>query len=167
MFPVAGVLEGRPIRLRCHARKQNRVGWYRFKAPPGLHSMRLNVKTRAVQSWIDSNRSLRNGEVNLKLPRKAVSQVALRVHQEPGYYAVAAFPIPSSSNAPRPRSPSEIGGTGTHHVLGSRRLLQAGEPFLGTTRGQSAAGSRVRRDSGRSTGKRKARRRSLCVAIPF
>ena len=57
--------------------------------------MKLNVKARAVEAWIDSEPvPVRNGEVNLKSPRKAVSQVALCVHQEPGYYAGAAFPNP-------------------------------------------------------------------------
>jgi hypothetical protein len=79
--------------------KQNRVGWYRFKAPPGLRQMKLDVKAAAVEAWVDGElAAVRNGEIKLKSAKKAVSQVALRVRHEPGYYAGAAFLEPVRFN---------------------------------------------------------------------
>ena len=76
-------------------RKEKRVGWYRFSAPPGLKSMRLNLNARKVTAWIDGQAAkVEDGRITLDLPMEGVSQVALRVEQEPGFYAGAAFPLP-------------------------------------------------------------------------
>jgi hypothetical protein len=75
--------------------KDHRIGWYRFKAPPGLTRMRIAAKARGIEAWINGEKVLvRNGEIKLRSPIKQVSQVALRVEQEPGTYAGAVFPHP-------------------------------------------------------------------------
>jgi len=75
--------------------EKSRVGWYRFEAPPGLKSMKLNVKARNVQVWVDGEPvEIHDGKVTLPSPKKKVSKIALRVEHEPGYYAGAALPEP-------------------------------------------------------------------------
>ncbi len=75
--------------------KDNRIGWYRFSAPPGLKSMRLNNNSRGVQAWIDGQLAkVEQGRITLESVIEGVSQVALRVEQKPGCYAGAAFHLP-------------------------------------------------------------------------
>ena len=75
--------------------KENRVGWYRFPAPPGMKAMRLNMNARKVETWVDGNSvEVTGGRIDLGSPMQGISQVALRVEQEPGCYAGAAFPLP-------------------------------------------------------------------------
>jgi hypothetical protein len=75
--------------------KERRVGWYRFSAPPGMSSMTLNLKAEAVTAWVDGQPvEVDEGRIVLEAPRKDTSQIALRVEQEPGCYAGAAFPLP-------------------------------------------------------------------------
>ena len=87
--------------------KERRVGWYRFSAPPGLSSMRLNLKARAVTAWIDGQPVDVEGkeEIVLEAPRKDTSQIALRVKQEPGCYAGAAFVLPVAFTCEEGRMP--------------------------------------------------------------
>jgi hypothetical protein len=74
---------------------KQRVGWYRFKAPPGAQVLNLGLKGRRVQAWVDGTPvAVREGRIVLDPPKKLASQVALRVEQEAGYYAGAAFPEP-------------------------------------------------------------------------
>ena len=74
---------------------KSHVGWYRFEAPPGLKLMKLNIKARNVQAWVDGESvKVRDRNVTLPSPKKKVSKIALRVEHEPGYYAGAAFPEP-------------------------------------------------------------------------
>ena len=75
--------------------KESRVGWYRFLAPPGLKSMRVNLNARKVTAWIDGKSvTVQGGRITLESPMEEVCQVALRVEQKPGCYAGAAFPLP-------------------------------------------------------------------------
>lgn len=75
--------------------KKNRVGWYRFPAPPGMKTMRLNTNARGITAWVDGQPvKVEGGRIELESPIEGVSQVALRVEQEPGRYAGAAFSLP-------------------------------------------------------------------------
>jgi len=76
-------------------KKESSVGWYRFSAPPGLTSMRLNLNAGGIQAWIDGQPTrAEEGRITLESPIEGVSQVALRIEQEPGCYAGAAFHLP-------------------------------------------------------------------------
>jgi hypothetical protein len=107
--------------------KEKRVGWYRFKAPPGLTRMRIAAKARGIEAWINGEKVLvQNGEIKLRSPIKQVSQVALRVEQEPGTYAGAVFPHPVAFECREGQIPlgdwSEFGlstysGAGIYHKL--------------------------------------------------
>lgn len=89
--------EPQKLILDIMPRKKNRLGWYRFAAPPGLWAIKLNLKGRGVQAWINGKpAAVREGKITLTTPLETVSQVALRVEQEPGCYAGAAFPEPIS-----------------------------------------------------------------------
>jgi hypothetical protein len=76
-------------------RKAKRIGWYRFKAPPGVRTIQLQMQARRVRAWIDGETvSIESGTIHLTNARRAVSQIALQVEQEPGSYAGAAFSDP-------------------------------------------------------------------------
>jgi len=76
-------------------KKESRIGWYRFSAPPGLTSMKLNPNAGGMQAWIDGQPvRVEEGRITLDSPMEGVSKVALRIEQEPGCYAGAAFPSP-------------------------------------------------------------------------
>lgn len=71
------------------------VGWYRFKAPPGVRSIRVPVRARAILGWVDgASVPFDAGKISLPSARRRTSQVALRVEQESGAYGGAAFPEP-------------------------------------------------------------------------
>jgi len=81
------------------------VGWYRFKAPPGLAAMRFKLDARAAQVWVDGRPVWRDDQidshgaadeivVHLDEPASETSHVAVRVEQKPGVYGGAAFPEP-------------------------------------------------------------------------
>ena len=83
------------IRYDIFADGAPRVGWYRFEAPPGTRGIRLPLKARRVSAWVDGAAVAVIGDTaTLAAPRAGVSQVALRVEHEPGYYAGAAFENP-------------------------------------------------------------------------
>ena len=83
------------IRFDILADGAPRVGWYRFEAPPGTRGIRLPLKARRVSAWVDGAAVAVIGDTaTLAAPRAGVSQVALRVEHEPGYYAGAAFENP-------------------------------------------------------------------------
>jgi hypothetical protein len=87
--------DGQTLTYDISANKKKRVGWYRFKAPPGLAALRLNVKAKQVDAWIDGQPvPVENSKIRLNSVIRKPSQVALRVDQEPGTYAGAAFPEP-------------------------------------------------------------------------
>ena len=96
-----GFIEPQKLIFDITPEKESRVGWYRFSAPPGLKSMRLNrnsVRSSAIHcasAWIDGQPvKIEEGRITLDSPTEGVSQIALRVEQEPGCYAGAAFPLP-------------------------------------------------------------------------
>ena len=71
------------------------VGWYRFKAPPGVKAMRLQVQGKSLQAWVDGERvAVADGGIALNAARAKGAQVSLRVEQERGTYAGAVFPEP-------------------------------------------------------------------------
>ena len=87
-------------------RKERRVGWYRFSAPPGLESMTLNLKAEAVTAWIDGQPvAVEQGRIVLEAPREGTCRIALRVEQEPGRYAGAAFESPVAFTCAQGRIP--------------------------------------------------------------
>jgi hypothetical protein len=74
-----------------------RVGWYRFTAPPGLRLFSMPLHARSVEAWVDGQSvSVIDGTVTLPIAKRDVSTVALRIEQEPGAYAGAAFDAPIS-----------------------------------------------------------------------
>ena len=83
------------IRYDIFADGAPRVGWYRFEAPPGTRAIRLPLKARRAAVWVDGKEvPLTGATATLPASRAEVSQVALRVEHEPGYYAGAAFENP-------------------------------------------------------------------------
>ena len=76
-------------------RRESRFGWYRCEAPAGTHTLHLDVDAKSVQVWVNgAEAAIRDGQVRLKAPVVDVSQVALRVEQNPGVYAGAAIRQP-------------------------------------------------------------------------
>jgi hypothetical protein len=93
--------------------KENQVGWYRFKAPPGLKSIELALKNKP-QIWVNGKEI----PVKKNFPLKGlyadtlqiswkseladnvsgISAVAIRVQEEAGFYGGAAFPEPIRLN---------------------------------------------------------------------
>jgi hypothetical protein len=71
-----------------------RIGWYRFKAPPGLREITLPTNAQA-QVWVDGLPAevLKVKAIAAVRPQ-GVSQVAIRLEMEPGAYAGAAFSVP-------------------------------------------------------------------------
>jgi alpha-L-rhamnosidase/Glycosyl hydrolases family 2, sugar binding domain len=71
------------------------VGWYRFLAPPGAHTIRLDLAARAVEAWVDGRpAAVDNGTISLGPPAGGAVQVALRVRQNRGTYGGAIFNEP-------------------------------------------------------------------------
>jgi len=77
--------------------KQNdakRIGWYRFRAPPGLRSFTLPEGSKA-KVWVEGELAeVREGVAWIKNPPRDVSVVALKLEMNPGAYAGAAFKTP-------------------------------------------------------------------------
>ena len=73
-----------------------RVGWYRFEAPPGLSKVDLHTNVRA-RAWVNGREvPVRNGVIRISEPPVKVSTVALRLEMDQGEYAGAAFSKPPS-----------------------------------------------------------------------
>lgn len=75
------------------------VGWYRFEAPAGTTSMKLQLDGEALTAWVDGKPVVceaRASEIHiaLKAPTVGVTKVALRIRQKPGCYAGAAILTP-------------------------------------------------------------------------
>jgi len=86
--------------------KENRVGWYRFPAPPGMKAMRLNTNASKVEAWVDGQLvEVKGDKIELESPIQEISQVALRLEQKPGCYAGAAFFLPIAFECEEGRMP--------------------------------------------------------------
>jgi hypothetical protein len=87
--------DGQNLTYDISPNKENRVGWYRFKVPPGLKSMRLNIKAKGIDAWINGQPvPVENANIKLDSVIRKTAQGVLRVYQKPGTYAGAAFPEP-------------------------------------------------------------------------
>ena len=84
-----------------------RVGWFRFDAPPGLASMRTKLFGKRVRVWVDGesvhdqiiecsppDKRSADVEIQLSTPIARCSQVSLRVETVPGCYGGAVFDEP-------------------------------------------------------------------------
>jgi len=73
--------------------KADRIGWYRFEAPPGIKEIVLQTNNATV--WINGIKVPINGGVaKVKHPHAEVSTVAIRLEMKQGEYAGAAFDQP-------------------------------------------------------------------------
>jgi hypothetical protein len=73
--------------------KANRIGWYRFEAPPGIKEIELHTDNATV--WVNGIKVAVNGGIaKVKNPPADVSKVAIRLEMEKGAYAGAAFDQP-------------------------------------------------------------------------
>jgi hypothetical protein len=98
--------EPQTLRFDLTPDRPNRVGWYRFLAPPGLRSLRCTLHAAGVEAWVDGcpaavqsgdgppGSSAREFSVVLDAPRQTCAQVAFRIVHAPGRYAGAAFAGP-------------------------------------------------------------------------
>jgi hypothetical protein len=82
-----------PFDVRANEAKP--VGWYRFVSPPGLRGFTLQVHGKA-QAWADGKALPESaaGKVTVPQPSTTPATVLLRVEQERGCYAGAAFDAP-------------------------------------------------------------------------
>ena len=65
--------------------QRQRVGWYRFVAPPGLRELDLRARAEHVQAWVDGEHvPVVEGVATLGAPRPSISIVSLRITHEPG-----------------------------------------------------------------------------------
>jgi len=70
--------------------KANRVGWYRFDAPPGIKEIALQTNNATV--WVNGTElAVHDGVAKVNNPPTGVSKVAIRLEMERGKYAGAAF----------------------------------------------------------------------------
>ena len=73
--------------------KANRIGWYRFEAPPGIKEIELLTNNATV--WVNGTKFAVNGGIaKVKNPPADVSTVAIRLEMKQGEYAGAAFNHP-------------------------------------------------------------------------
>lgn len=71
----------------------DRIGWYRFEAPPGLKEITLNTDNATI--WVNGIKAtVKNGVAKIKSPPPGVSNVAIRLKMKRGEYAGAAFSYP-------------------------------------------------------------------------
>ena len=74
----------------------SRIGWYRFKAPPGLNKIDLHTSAK-VRSWVNGRKiPVKDGVMHVEEPPVGVSTVALRLEMEHGKYSGVAFSEPPS-----------------------------------------------------------------------
>jgi hypothetical protein len=105
-YPLASIWYNRPGLLPFDTRPGTRqpVGWYRTTSPPGLRSLTLVIYGSATL-WVDDKevvlpkpRSREDGSVEyvvtLAKTLAAPAKVAIRIQQERGFYAGAAFAEP-------------------------------------------------------------------------
>ena len=75
--------------------KAQRIGWYRFEAPPGLKQMVLGSGVERATVWVNGEKMLlKDGIATVTDPPSEVSKVAIRLEMERGAYAGAAFDQP-------------------------------------------------------------------------
>jgi hypothetical protein len=76
------------------AAEAGRIGWFRFKAPPGLSALDLRTKAEA-RVWVHGQPvDVADGVARINNPPAGVSIVAIRLEMLPGQYGGAAFPVP-------------------------------------------------------------------------
>jgi hypothetical protein len=91
-----------PFDVRPH--ESNPMGWYRFTAPPGFKSMRVNVRGR-IQAWADGrplsvteepglSRTVRQYRLDVPQPLRGKAEMVLCIEQQRGFYGGAALPEP-------------------------------------------------------------------------
>jgi len=91
----------------CQPADATSFGWYRFLAPPGTRSAKLNLVADAVEAWIDGQpASVVDGVLKLPEGSSKAANVALRVKHKPGYYEGAAFTDPIAFDCGRGQIPS-------------------------------------------------------------
>lgn len=96
---------------------EQRVGWYRFTAPPGTRELRLNVRARGVEAWVEGTPvAVEDGTIRLAHSSPDAVQVALRVEQHAGVYGGAAFDEPVAIACEQARIPL---GDWSGHGLGT------------------------------------------------
>lgn len=93
--PYLQWFQGPPVAVAdVKAREASRAGWFRFRCPPGTRAMRLHTRGK-VRAWIDGEPApIAGGLVELPHPAASGALAALRIEQEPGRYAGAAFAAP-------------------------------------------------------------------------
>jgi len=75
----------------------DRIGWYRFEAPPGTREIVLGTDNATV--WVNGTKvAVDGGVAKVKNPAEGVSNVAIRLEMERGEYAGAAFEKPLQLN---------------------------------------------------------------------
>lgn len=73
--------------------KADRIGWYRFDAPPGIKEIEL--QNNNVKIWVNGKEiAVKKGVAIVENPPKGVSKIAVRLEMKPGEYAGAAFKQP-------------------------------------------------------------------------
>ena len=73
--------------------KSDRIGWYRFEAPPGIKEITLQTNNATV--WINGSKvDVESGVAKVMNPPAGVSIIAVRLEMEQGKYAGAAFDDP-------------------------------------------------------------------------
>ena len=105
-YPLASLWYNRPGVLPFDTRPQTArpAGWYRTTSPPGLRGMTMVIRGKAA-AWVDGrpvkltltrqrNDGANEYRVALSAPSAAPAVVAIRVEQERGSYAGAAFAEP-------------------------------------------------------------------------
>jgi hypothetical protein len=71
----------------------DRIGWYRFEAPPGIKEMVMNTDNATV--WVDGIEvPVKDGIAHVQQPPSGVSHVTIRMKMKHGEYAGAAFEQP-------------------------------------------------------------------------
>lgn len=74
--------------------RSQRIGWYRFDAPPGLKALTLSTTAQA-QVWVNGiPAKVDHGKAYITTAPTGVSKVAIRLKMNPGAYAGAAFSKP-------------------------------------------------------------------------
>jgi hypothetical protein len=103
-FPLRWFRQSGACVYDCEPSRSPHVGWYRFKAPPGLRAMKLVVRG-GLEVWVDGLKcrvhpgtARSDSEVEfsvaVKAPFASTSCVALRIEQRPGHYGGATLTEP-------------------------------------------------------------------------
>ena len=92
--PYIQVFEALPdIAYDVKTESADRIGWYRFIAPPGIKEIALYTENATV--WVDGiQAAVEGGVAKIMHPPAGISNVAIRLKMERGEYAGAAFELP-------------------------------------------------------------------------